>query len=236
LLRWSDQDGTPVGPDTFIRLAEEKGFIGELTALLIRRVTRELGDHLRRYPDFILSINIAASDLNGEQLRLLLEENVHRAGIDAKQIALELTERSTADLVIAGTAIHRLRKDGYKVHIDDFGTGYSSLSYIGQLDVNAIKIDRAFTRMIGTDAAMAPILPLLLSLAESLGVKVIVEGVETEMQTEYLESTGKPLQVQGRYFAWPMTAKALMFSYEHDFAAPEPVPDQAWEEEVHKTP
>jgi sensor c-di-GMP phosphodiesterase-like protein len=192
---------------------------------------------LRRYPDFTLSVNIAPSDLSGEQLPLLLEDHVEGAGIGPGQVALELTERSTADMVIVGAAIHRLRDDGYQVHIDDFGTGFSSLSYLGQLDVNAIKIDRAFTRMIGTDAAMAPILPLMLSLAESLGVKVIVEGVETQMQTEYLEATGKSLQVQGRYFGWPMSADALIFSYEHDFAPPETVPPQtgSWPEVAVRT-
>jgi sensor c-di-GMP phosphodiesterase-like protein len=209
LIRWTDQEGTAVSPDVFVRIAEEKGFIGELTAFVVRRSTRELAPLLRQYPDLTLSINIAASDMNGDELMLLLKDHVCAAGIHPHQIALELTERSTADLAVVRGAIKRLCGEGYKVHIDDFGTGFSSLSYLDKLAVNAIKIDRSFTQTIGTDAVTAPILPQILSMAEALGLSVIVEGVETEMQTQFLQATGKPLHAQGWYFGKPMSPEAL---------------------------
>jgi len=131
------------------------------------------------------------------------------AGILPRQVALELTERSTADLVLVSAAIQRLTSEGYKVHIDDFGIGFSSLSYIDQLRVNAIKIDRAFTRTIGTDAVIAPILSQMLEMASSLGVEVVVEGVETEVQRDYLVASGKTLRAQGWYFSRPLSAEAL---------------------------
>ncbi len=209
LLRWTDHDGNAVSPETFIAMAEENGFIGEVTALVVRRATRELGDLLRQHRDLTLSINIAAEDLQGDQLIPLLKKHVVNAGILPSQIALELTERSTADVAVIGASMHRLCREGYKVHIDDFGIGYSSLSYLEQLSVDAIKIDRAFTKSIGTNAVIAPVLPQILSLAASLGMEVVVEGVETETQADYLESTGKPLQVQGWLFSKPMSADAL---------------------------
>jgi sensor c-di-GMP phosphodiesterase-like protein len=147
-----------------------------------------VGDLLRQHSDFTLSINIAVSDMNGHRLLGLLEKEVLRANVSPGQIALELTERSTADLAVARAAIRRLREAGYRVHIDDFGTGFSSLSYIDQLAVNAIKIDRSFTRAVGTDAVTAPILPQMIAMAESLGVEVIVEGVETEAQRKFLSA------------------------------------------------
>jgi sensor c-di-GMP phosphodiesterase-like protein len=209
LLRWTDQTGATISPDVFVRMAEEKGFIDELTAFVVRRAIREMGDLLRRQPHFTLSINIAASDMNGHRLLGLLEKEVLQANISPGQIALELTERSTADLAVARAAIRRLREAGYKVHIDDFGTGFSSLSYIDQLAVNAIKIDRSFTRAVGTDAVTAPILPQMIAMAESLGVEVIVEGVETEVQRKFLSANEKPLRLQGWFFSKALSAAAL---------------------------
>jgi sensor c-di-GMP phosphodiesterase-like protein len=209
LLRWTDQTGASIQPDVFVRMAEEKGFIDELTDFVVRRAMREMGGLLREHRDFTLSINIAASDMNGHRLFALLEKEVLRANVFPSQIALELTERSTADLAVARVAIRRLRKAGYKVHIDDFGTGFSSLSYIDQLAVNAVKIDRSFTRALGTDAVTAPILPQMIALAESLGVEVIVEGVETEVQSNYLSHNEKPLRLQGWLFSKPLRAENL---------------------------
>lgn len=210
LVRWSDEDGIPVAPDFFVRIAEDKGFIGELTATVLRRATREIGDLLRQNPDFTLSINIAAADLEGERLLPLLEMHVRQDGIQPGQIALELTERSTADIAGLQSAILRLHTHGYQIHIDDFGTGFSSLSYLHELAVDAIKIDRAFTKTSGTDAVTASILPQILSMAESFNVGVIVEGVETESQLDFLESTGKPMRAQGWYFGRPVAALGLL--------------------------
>jgi sensor c-di-GMP phosphodiesterase-like protein len=221
LVRWSDEDGEPVAPDFFVRIAEDQGFIGELTAVVLRRATREIGDLLRQNPDFTLSINIAAADLEGERLLPLLERHVRQAGIQPGQIALELTERSTGGIACLQSAILRLHIHGYQIHIDDFGTGFSSLSYLHELAVDAIKIDRGFTRTSGTDAVTACILPQILSMAESVKVGVIVEGVETESQLNFLESTGKPMRAQGWYFGRPVAAPTLISIHAEANAATE---------------
>ena len=226
LLRWTDQNGARIPPDMFIPIAEEKGFINELTALVVRRATRELAILLRNCENFTISINVAASDLGDEQFFEVLEENVNLAGIHPAQVALELTERSTADLTLVSAAIQRLSAEGYKVHIDDFGIGFSSLSYIDQLQVNAIKIDRAFTRTIGTDAVIAPILSQMLEMASSLGVEVVVEGVETEVQRDYLAASDKTLRAQGWYYSKPLTAEALHLFYAHNKAVQELIVSQ----------
>jgi sensor c-di-GMP phosphodiesterase-like protein len=214
LLRWSDDDGNPIAPDFFIRIAEERGFISEITAFVIRRSIEEIGDMLRKHSELTLSINIAAADLQGEALFELLDLHVRQAGILPRQVALELTERSTADMTQLREAFLRLHMEGYQVHIDDFGAGYSSLAYLHELAVDAIKIDRAFTRTIGTDAITASILPQILALAVSLHVEVIVEGVETEEQAVYLTATGRVMQVQGWYYSRPVQATDLPRLYE----------------------
>lgn len=209
LVRWSDEDGTPVAPDVFVRMAEEEGFIGELTALVIRRTTCDMSGLLREFPQFALSINIAAADLQGDELHQLLAIHVARAGIRPCQIALELTERSTANLDKAGAAIRRLRSLGYKVHLDDFGTGYSNLSYLHRLAVDAIKIDQSFTRTIGTDAATASVLPQILAMVSSLDINVIVEGVESAFQVDWLQRPSRQLHVQGWFFGRPAPLEGL---------------------------
>jgi sensor c-di-GMP phosphodiesterase-like protein len=209
LARWSDAEGKPVAPDLFVRIAEERGFIGEITAFVIRRSLEEVGDILRRDPSLTLSINIAASDLEDDALFEHLEKHVSQKGIPPRQIALELTERSTTHPKILRDAVERLHRKGYQVHIDDFGTGFSSLAYLHELDVDAIKVDRTFTQTIGTDAVTASILPQILALAESMQVEVIVEGVETEEQASYLISTGRRMQVQGWCFGKPVIASEL---------------------------
>ena len=227
LIRWTDHDGKAVAPDVFVRIAEEKGFIGELTAFVVRQSLRDVGYILRQHPDFTLSINIAASDMLGAQLIQLLEKYVVDAGIHPSQIALELTERSTAELGAVKGAIRGLCGKGYKVHIDDFGTGFSSLSYLNQLAVNVIKIDRSFTRTIGTDAITAPILPQMLAMAEALQVAVIVEGVENQEQADYLEATGRDIHGQGWFFGKPMPpgdlAKIVEQNSKEPLAQPAPL-------------
>ncbi len=217
LLRWSDDDGNPIAPDFFIRIAEDRGFISEITAFVIRRSIQDVGDILRNHPELTLSLNIAPADLQGDALFHLLDLHVRQAGIQPRQVALEITERSTADITQLREAVLRLHMEGYQVHIDDFGTGYSSLSYLHELAVDAIKIDRAFTRTIGTDAVTASILPQILALAVSLHVEVIVEGVETEEQAAYLMASGGVMQVQGWYYGKPVEADELP-KYKEDMA------------------
>lgn len=209
LARWTDEDGRPIAPDLFVRFAEERGILGELTSFVIRRSIEEVGEVLRQHPELTLSINIAASDLESEAFFELLEEQVRQKGIKPRQLALELTERSTTHIARLQQAILRLHMEGYQVHIDDFGTGFSSLAYLHELAVDAVKIDRTFTRTIGTDAVTVSILPQILALAESLHLEVIVEGVETEEQAAYLVATGKTMQAQGWCFGRPVRAVDL---------------------------
>ena len=206
LLRWSDNHGAAVPPDIFIPLAEAGCFIREVTERVVRDATRDLGDLLRSDRRKTLSVNISVADLEGEFLANLLHRYVVQADIQPRQLVLELTERCTADVKLLTDSLKQVSQAGYKIHIDDFGIGYSSLSYLDQLSVNAIKIDRIFTKSIGTQAMIAPILPQMLALAESLGMQVVVEGVETEAQAAYLRTTGQKLCVQGWLLGKPMSA------------------------------
>jgi sensor c-di-GMP phosphodiesterase-like protein len=116
-------------------------------------------------------------------------------------IGLEITERSTADHETAIEAIARLKQAGHTVYIDDFGTGFSNLGYLHRLAADAIKIDRVFTKMIGADAAATSIVPQILAMARQLGLRVVVEGIETQHQADYFRAASPDLLAQGYLFS-----------------------------------
>jgi sensor c-di-GMP phosphodiesterase-like protein len=210
LVRWTDEDGVVVGPDVFVRIAEERGFVGEITRLVLRHALRDFGETLRKNPDFRLSINVAAADLTDPEFLPLLDRSLGLTAIPARALAIEITEGSTARHETAIATIHSLRRRGHSVHIDDFGTGYSSLSYLHELSVDAIKIDKTFTQAIGTESVVVTILPQILSMAEALGLEVIVEGVETPVQAEYFTAFAQPILGQGWLFGRPVPADKFL--------------------------
>lgn len=218
LARWIDEDGEYIRPDIFVATAEELGFIGKLTRAVLRRIVAELGSFLRANPGFHINVNIAAADLADPQFLPTLETLLRRHGIASKSINLELTERSTADHHLAISAIGKLRDRGHEFYIDDFGTGYSSLSYLNELAVDAIKIDRAFTDAIGTGSLTAVIVPQILAMANTLRVKVVVEGVETAEQSEYFANLDQEILAQGWHYGEAIPAKDLVQSVERQEA------------------
>jgi sensor c-di-GMP phosphodiesterase-like protein len=206
LVRWKDDDGFEVSPDVFVKIAEERGFVGEITGLMVRHVLRECRDMLLKRAGFRVNLNIAAADLSDANFLPLMKASLERAGIAAERLGIEITESYTARLQVAKDAIVKLRQMGHRVYIDDFGTGYSSLAYLHDLFVDGIKIDRAFTKAIGTEAVTVSIIPQILAMAEALKLEVTVEGIETEEQADYFASSELPLLAQGWFFGRPLPA------------------------------
>jgi sensor c-di-GMP phosphodiesterase-like protein len=210
LVRWKDENGVAVTPNLFIRLAEERGFVGEITRLAVRHVLRDLGDLLRGDPGFQVSVNVTAFDLAETGFVPMLEAALAEAGVRPESMTIEITESSTARHEMVIETIRRLRVAGHQVHIDDFGTGYSSLAYLQDLSVDAIKIDRVFTQAVGTGSVTVGILPQILAMADALHLEVVVEGIETEEQARYFASAEKPIHAQGWLFGQPASAGELL--------------------------
>jgi sensor c-di-GMP phosphodiesterase-like protein len=210
LARWVDEDGHVVGPDVFIKIAEERGFVTQITRFMLRRALKEFGETLRNRPDFRLSVNVTAQDLCDPGFLPVLDELVKKARISPKSLAIEITESSTANRVEAMETIRELRWRGHSIHIDDFGTGYSSLSYLLYLNVDCIKVDQAFTKAIGTESVTVAILPQILAMAEALKLGVVAEGVENEQQANYFSCTGGEIHGQGWLFGRPMPFAEFM--------------------------
>jgi len=207
LVRWTDDDGFAVNPAMFVHVAEVNGFVGELTELVVRQVLRDLGDALRGQPDFRININVTGKDLADPAFLPMLDRSLAVARVAARSLTIEVTESSTARKETAVETIRQLRKRGHSVHIDDFGTGYSSLSYLHSLAVDAIKIDKSFTRAIGTQAVTLGILPQILAMAKTLNLEVVAEGIETEEQAGYFAHYDQPILGQGWLFGHPVPAE-----------------------------
>jgi sensor c-di-GMP phosphodiesterase-like protein len=209
LSRWTDEDGVEVSPDVFIPVAEAGGMIGSITKLVVRKSLQTFGETLRTHADFHLSVNVSASDLVDPGFLPMLEEAVGKAKIPPKSLVIEITESSTANRAEAVETISELRRRGHSIHIDDFGTGYSSLSYLLFLNVDTIKIDRAFIKAIGTESVTVAILPQILAMAEALKIGVVAEGVETEQQANYFSGSGRRIDGQGWLYGHPFPAEEL---------------------------
>ena len=205
LVRWIDEEGESVRPEVFISLAEERGFVGEITCWMVQRTAEELGDLLAN-GELQVSLNITSEDLTDPVFFACLARCMEAAGVKPSSIGLEITERSTADKKTAVEALARLKSAGHMVYIDDFGTGYSSLAYLHRLHVDAIKVDRAFTQTVGTGAVTASVVPQILEMAAQLDLLVVVEGIETKEQAEYFRAAGRGILGQGWLFGKPVPA------------------------------
>ncbi|MGU3574704.1 EAL domain-containing protein [Brucellaceae bacterium C25G] len=201
LIRWEIRSGEYLPADILIDTAEKAGFITSITCYVLKRVKTEMGEILSQNPDLRVNVNIAACDLQHESfyeaLSLFKNKNIR-----SDQIGIELTERSAADSH-AFNGIEKLRTLGYKVYLDDFGTGYSSLSLLGQVQVDALKMDKAFTQTVGTNALTVSIVPQIISIAKKYKLAIVVEGIETEEQAAYFKSLSLSVDAQGWYFGKP---------------------------------
>lgn len=186
LARWRARDGSAVPPALFVPLAEEIGLGRELSRQVTERVLSELSGRLRSDPDFYVSINVSAEDLQDDTYPDFLLRRVNEQGIAPKRVALEITEGTPLSHSHVLGMIRMLRRQGFRILIDDFGTGNSNLNYLAELQADAIKLDRRFTQAIGTEQAGTLIIDHVVDMSRELGLGLIVEGIETEAQADYL--------------------------------------------------
>ncbi|MRX09924.1 EAL domain-containing protein [Pseudoduganella sp. FT25W] len=210
LLRWQTPDGKFISPDRFIPIAEYSGLIIDLGEWVMRTACRELVD-LRKagHHDFMMSINVSQVQFRHPLFLDMLKRALEDTGAPPQHIELEITESMAMeepDLLIK--MLGQIKQTGVSIAIDDFGTGFSSLSYLQRLQIDRLKIDRAFVTEITGSARGSSIAEMVIQLGRNLGLAVIAEGVEDERQAQILQSLGCPL-AQGFLFARPMTATAL---------------------------
>ncbi len=203
LLRWRRDDGSIVMPDTFIPVAEQSGLIVKLTERVLELAAHDMEGLMWQNPDFRLSVNFSASDLQSKESLRLVQVLSEKVGNRKGQIMVEMTERMLLIPEDASVIVDSLRENGIAVAIDDFGTGYSSLSYLENIKFDILKIDKLFVEAIDTEAATNQVVLHIIDMAKTLGLQTVAEGVETLEQARFLREKGVE-SAQGWLFGRPM--------------------------------
>ncbi len=219
LARWTKPDGTPIAPHVFIPVIEDLGLIIPLTEQLIHQALAELEKWQANGYFCSMAINLSAKHLQNYDLPGFIKQVLNQYKLLPNSLELELTEGVLMDDIEAGLAVCRQIND-LDVHIalDDFGTGYSSFKYLSQLPIDTLKIDRSFIWKIG-DPQNEAIISSIVSLANTLGIKTVAEGVETEEQLAFLQKLNCDW-AQGFYFAKPLTSEELQQVLPNQFLSP----------------
>ena len=205
LLRWTDTELGEISPTEFIAVAEKAGLISSIGRFVVGRALRDIlswrAGGLDAPP---IALNISPTQLRDERFVDWLYASLAEAELPCSSIVVELTEGALMDQSEAGLSIlNNLASRGIKISIDDFGTGYSSLSYLRRMPITELKIDRSFVDGIAEDADNCSIACAILSLAHSLGISEVAEGVETESQLTVLRRLGCET-AQGYFYHRPM--------------------------------
>ncbi len=206
LLRWQ-HCGAPVPPAEFIPLLEDSGLIVPVGAWVLRTACAQLQAWrqagIKPVP---IAVNLSAQQFQRQDLRATVEGALHEYAIDPRLLELEITETIAMEHAQEASAtLRNLKRLGVRISIDDFGTGYSSLSYLKRFPVDAVKIDRSFITELPGNADDASIAQAVITMAHTLRLTVIAEGVENDAQLDFLGAHGCD-EMQGHCFSQALTA------------------------------
>lgn len=210
LLRWNPADLQPIPPDQFIPILEETSLIVPVGTWVLEQACRQAVIWQQAgIPPMRMSVNISALQFQrgdfDETLRRILSET----GLDPALLCLELTESMLLhDTLHAGEKLQDLRDLGVRLSLDDFGTGYSSLSYLSRLPVQELKVDRSFVHRLLEAPSDTAVVNTIIAMAQELGLELVAEGVENQLQQHHLLERGCPT-IQGFLYSRPLTPDQL---------------------------
>lgn len=205
LVRWR-HDGTLVSPGEFIPLAEESGLILPLGEWVMRTAAGQAKQWQDAGHRLALSVNLSSRQFAGQDLVRLYQDILDATGLESGRLYFEITESMLmGEIDKAQRILDDLRQVGGKFYLDDFGTGYSSLSYLKRLPLDGLKIDRSFIRDLAADADSRAIAAAVVSLAQTLNLAIVAEGVETVEQLTILHAM-RPMLIQGFLASRPVPA------------------------------
>jgi EAL domain-containing protein (putative c-di-GMP-specific phosphodiesterase class I) len=191
LVRWIDPERGLISPAQFIPLAEETGQIVQLGGYVLQRACCEAaGWPMIDGRELTISVNVSAAQIAAGTIVSQVEAALLMSGLRPHRLALEITESSLATHGEIVTILQSLRAKGIRVEIDDFGTGYSSFSYLTRFPVDTVKIDKSFVDRIATGVDDAAITQAIITMAHSLRLTVVAEGIEQEDQAAVLRAQG----------------------------------------------
>jgi len=209
LVRWQHPLLGELSPQAFIAIAEETGAIVEIDRWMLKEACRRAAEIRRNEaPDFRVAVNLSPRDLYQQDFTEMLAGVLAESGLSPEALDLEITENVMVNDVSVGT-IARIAALGVKISVDDFGTGYSSLGYIKKLPVHAIKIDKSFIDDVARDSYDQGIVKAICTLGQTLGLRIVAEGIESEAQWDFVRSLNCQM-AQGYYFHRPLPWTSLV--------------------------
>ena len=205
LIRWQKPDGELVPPSRFIPIAEQSGLIIDIGEIAIRKSLEFLENWINKgNKPFRIGVNVSVRQFHSDNFSNYLSETLSDFSINPSFMELEITESMLMHDVEQGINILNHAKSlGLSIAIDDFGTGFSSLSYLLKLPIDRLKIDRSFIINLENDAKAQRLTQLIVKMAKQLKLELIAEGVETEMQAEFLKNLECD-EVQGYLYSKPL--------------------------------
>ena len=208
LLRWQSPQRGLVPPGDFIALAEDSGMILPIGAWVLHQACQQAAAwQASGRPELSglhIAVNVSVHQLHAPGLLQTVQDALSDSGLPAARLVLEITESAFGDIETTLPRLHELRALGVQLAIDDFGTGYSSLTRLQMFPVDTVKIDRSFVTTIQADHA-APLITATLALARAFGLSTVAEGVEDEVQAQFLRAQGCPV-AQGFRYSRPVPA------------------------------
>lgn len=206
LLRWHSPDFGVVSPVVFIPLLESSHLIIDVGLWVIKEACRQTKAWQKQFNNehMFISINVSVSQLFDEKFIPKLIDIINEIDIDKNTIRLEITESiSDERREFVRDKIILLGEYGFRLSIDDFGTGYSSLAELDSMPLYSLKVDKSFVDRIGHTAKQSHVIELIVRMSHNMNLRVVMEGVETEAQYQYLQSIGCDF-IQGFYFSKPL--------------------------------
>ncbi|MEY4728962.1 MAG: hypothetical protein RL020_120 [Pseudomonadota bacterium] len=208
LIRWNHPEMGLVAPGSFIPLAEETGLIVPIGEWVLDTACRQNKAWQNAgFAPVRVAVNISSPHFRQEKLIEATSLALNNSQLDASYLEIEVTESLLMQNIESTIAVlEKLKSMGVKLSIDDFGTGYSSLNYLQRFPIDSLKIDRSFVKDLGNTPDDAAITRAIVAMADSLGLSVVAEGVETEKQFDILQSLGCN-EMQGYLFSQPVPAQ-----------------------------
>ncbi len=218
LIRWINPELGFVGPDEFIGIAERIGMIVPIGEWILNQACIQAAEWQAQFGiDFKLAVNVSIKQIHDSDMVATVEQILSKTNLPASSLTLELTENMVMENAESNIELlHNLKALGLKLAIDDFGTGYSSLSYLQRFPLDELKIDRSFIEEVQTAEDRAPIVRAMVSLAHDLGMTVVAEGIETEIQLNHMKQLNCEL-FQGYFCSKPIVPKAFTELLDKDY-------------------